>query len=49
MSKGKIQDDTLISAGISVAEWKKKRGRLISYDCSKPEWEEAFQLLHVRI
>lgn len=49
MSKGKIQDDTLISAGISVAEWKEKRGRLISYDCSKPEWEEAFQLLHVRI
>ncbi|MFZ2170707.1 MAG: gamma-glutamylcyclotransferase family protein [Methylococcaceae bacterium] len=53
MKKGKIEDDTFISAFIDVAEWKRDREKLICgilLDNSiKAEWEDAFELLHTRI
>lgn len=53
MSKGKIQDDTFISAFINVAEWKNAREKLICGilwgNGKKAEWKAAFELLYTRI
>lgn len=53
MSKGKIHDDTFISAFINVSEWKKHRVKLIEGiprdTNAKAEWESAFNLLYTRI
>lgn len=53
MTKGKIHDDTFISAFIDVAEWKSARESLISGiffgKSERADWEAAFELLHTRI
>jgi len=53
MSKGKIQNDTFISAFINVGQWADYRKQLIEgvlWDrCNEDDWMAAFKLLHTRI
>lgn len=53
MSKGKIQNDTFISAFIDVAQWVEFRKKLIEGilwgESKEDDWQRAFSLLHTRI
>jgi len=53
MNKGKIQNDTFISAFINVGQWADYRKQLIEGvlwgRCNEDDWKEAFELLHTRI